>query len=243
MDYTVHGILQARILEWVAFPFSRGSSQPGDRTQVSSIAGGFFARWPTREAQSIHVGSEVTHTQAPCRGGFCLRTRRRSGTACQAPTLEAEQLRMSWWAVKPQGRVLGRVSRAAVGTADPLAPSRVSWRREGDPRGDSSEERVDPRASFWCSLASPSGWGTDCAGVLCLHSWHFHACSLSLSQGPPAAVACGQCALYVKGFTFMTQNNKNWSHLKGRLSLLEKISFISVVSTIHVYYTNTEAVV
>ena len=42
MDYTVHGILQARIREWVAFPFSRGSSQPRDRTQVSLIAGGFF---------------------------------------------------------------------------------------------------------------------------------------------------------------------------------------------------------
>ena len=40
MDYIVHGILQARILEWVAFPFSRGSSQPRDRTQVSHIAGG-----------------------------------------------------------------------------------------------------------------------------------------------------------------------------------------------------------
>ena len=42
MDYTVHGILQARILEWVAFPFSRGSSQPRDRTQVFCIAGRFF---------------------------------------------------------------------------------------------------------------------------------------------------------------------------------------------------------
>ena len=42
MDFTVHGILQARILEWVATPFSRGSSQPRDRTQVSRIAGGFF---------------------------------------------------------------------------------------------------------------------------------------------------------------------------------------------------------
>ena len=37
MDYTVHGILQARRLEWVAFPFSRGSSQPRDLTQVSCI--------------------------------------------------------------------------------------------------------------------------------------------------------------------------------------------------------------
>ena len=50
MDYTVHGILQARILEWVAFPFSRGSSQPRDRTQVSRIAGRFFTSWATREA-------------------------------------------------------------------------------------------------------------------------------------------------------------------------------------------------
>ena len=42
MDYTVHAILQARTLEWVAFLFSRGSSQPRDWTQVSRIAGGFF---------------------------------------------------------------------------------------------------------------------------------------------------------------------------------------------------------
>ena len=40
--WTVHGIFQLRMLEWVAFPFSRGSSQPRDRTQVSRIAGGFF---------------------------------------------------------------------------------------------------------------------------------------------------------------------------------------------------------
>ena len=49
--YTIHGILQARILEWVAFPFSRGSSQPRDRTLVSHIAGRFFTSWATREAQ------------------------------------------------------------------------------------------------------------------------------------------------------------------------------------------------
>ena len=40
--YTVHGILQARILEWVAILFSRGSSQSRDQTQVSCTAGGFF---------------------------------------------------------------------------------------------------------------------------------------------------------------------------------------------------------
>ena len=41
MDYTIHGILQVRALGWVAFPFSRGSSQPRDQTQVSLIADGF----------------------------------------------------------------------------------------------------------------------------------------------------------------------------------------------------------
>ena len=45
----VHGILQARILEWVAIPFSRGSSKPKDQTQVSCIAGRFFTSWATRE--------------------------------------------------------------------------------------------------------------------------------------------------------------------------------------------------
>ena len=55
LDYIVHGILQARILEWVAFPFSRGSSQPRDQTQVSHIAGRSFTSWATREA---HILSE-----------------------------------------------------------------------------------------------------------------------------------------------------------------------------------------
>ena len=47
---SVHGILQAKTLEWIAIPLSRGSSQPRDRTRVSCIAGRFFASWATREA-------------------------------------------------------------------------------------------------------------------------------------------------------------------------------------------------
>ena len=47
MDYTVHGILQAKLLEWVTFPFSRGSSQSKDWTQVSRIADRFFNSWAT----------------------------------------------------------------------------------------------------------------------------------------------------------------------------------------------------
>ena len=48
---SVHGIFQARTLEWVAISFSSGSSQPKDQTQVSCIAGRFFTIWITREAQ------------------------------------------------------------------------------------------------------------------------------------------------------------------------------------------------
>ena len=55
MNYTVRGILQARILEWVAFPFSRGSSQPRDQTQVSHIAGGFFTSCATGKPKNTGV--------------------------------------------------------------------------------------------------------------------------------------------------------------------------------------------
>ena len=46
---SIHGIFQAGVLEWVAISFSRGSSQPRGRTQVSRIAGGRFTIWATRE--------------------------------------------------------------------------------------------------------------------------------------------------------------------------------------------------
>ena len=48
------GILQAWILEWVALPSSKGSSQPRDQTQVSGIAGRFFTDWAAREAHLMH---------------------------------------------------------------------------------------------------------------------------------------------------------------------------------------------
>jgi len=72
-DYTVHGILQARMLEWVAFPFSRGSSQPRDQTQVSRIAGGFFTSWATREVYLVRTdnrrSTRLTHLY--CTGQYC----------------------------------------------------------------------------------------------------------------------------------------------------------------------------
>ena len=55
MDYIVHGILQATILEWVAIPFSRGSPRPSNWTRVSCIAGGFFTRQGLPERCSINI--------------------------------------------------------------------------------------------------------------------------------------------------------------------------------------------
>ena len=57
MDYIVHGILQARIVEWVAFPFSRGSSKPRDRTQVSCITEDPLPAEPQWKPKDTGVGS------------------------------------------------------------------------------------------------------------------------------------------------------------------------------------------
>ena len=56
MDCIVHGILRP---ERVAFPFSKGSSQPRDPTQVSHITGRFFTSWATREAQEYRSGYPI----------------------------------------------------------------------------------------------------------------------------------------------------------------------------------------
>ena len=57
MDYTVHGIFQARILEWVTFPFSRVSSQPKDQTQVSRVVANSLPAEPQGKPKKTGVGS------------------------------------------------------------------------------------------------------------------------------------------------------------------------------------------
>ena len=59
--FSVHGILQAKILEWVAIPFSRGSSWPTDWTRVSHIVGKFFTIWATRKALCTNNFGESVH--------------------------------------------------------------------------------------------------------------------------------------------------------------------------------------
>ena len=92
MDYTVHGILPARILEWVAILFSRGSSQPRDRTQVSHIAGGFFTVWVTRKVlcdEGEMNGMYPNYDAWPWRGGceWWLLERFTAGVGAQEPCM------------------------------------------------------------------------------------------------------------------------------------------------------------
>ena len=62
---SIHGFLQARTLERVAIPFSRGSSQLRDRTLVSHIAGVFFTIWATREAHEYWSGQPIPSPKEP----------------------------------------------------------------------------------------------------------------------------------------------------------------------------------
>ena len=59
---SVRGIFQARVLEWVAISFSRGSSQPRDWTWVSQIVGRRFTAWATREVHVLHCLPEIAQT-------------------------------------------------------------------------------------------------------------------------------------------------------------------------------------
>ena len=94
MEYTVHGILQARIQEWVASPFSRGSSQPRDQTQVSHIAGGFFISWATREAQEYWSGLPIPSPVDLPNPGIKL-----GSPALQADSLPTELSGKPWYCV------------------------------------------------------------------------------------------------------------------------------------------------
>ena len=78
MDYIVHGILQARILEWVAFPFARGSSWLRDQTQVSHIAGRFFCQLSHKRSPRV-----LQRVSYPFSSGSS-RPKNRTGVSCIA---------------------------------------------------------------------------------------------------------------------------------------------------------------
>ena len=66
MSQSRYGVLQARILEWVAIPFSRKSSQPRDQIWVSHTAGRFFTVWATGEVQHLNQQMILYIVSEPC---------------------------------------------------------------------------------------------------------------------------------------------------------------------------------
>ena len=109
-DFTVHGILQARVLEWVAFSFSRGSSQPRDQTQVSCIAGGFFTNWAIRDIRYLKLLLKLIK-KIYSKSGRCKRSDSWVWAAFQdekptiGTTLRSHQVQWVWGQV-PTGLVI-----------------------------------------------------------------------------------------------------------------------------------------
>ena len=89
---STHGIFQTRTLEWVAISFSRGSSQPRNRTQVSCIAGRRFTIWTTKEGKAgleeAQGGIEISRRN--------INNHRYADDAILVAEKE-EELRTSWW--------------------------------------------------------------------------------------------------------------------------------------------------
>ena len=75
-----------RILEWVAYPFSRGSSRLSNQTRVSCIAGGFFTNWAIREALNVYIGFS-TVCGFDIHGDFGMYSLRIRGNSCKLSIL------------------------------------------------------------------------------------------------------------------------------------------------------------
>ena len=159
MDYTVHGILQARIPEWVAIPFSRGSFPPRERTQVSRIAGRFFTSWATREAQrNLKCISRSERKQSE------------EGRHCMIPTKwhsgKGQTMEMGKRSVVARGWGNGRdeevEQRALYGSENILLLWRVHVMIHF-PNPRMHDARSEPECKVWT-------WG-DCVSVWVHHWW------------------------------------------------------------------------
>ena len=134
LGFSVHGILQARILEWVAISFSRWSSQPRDQTQVSHIGGRRFNLWATREANesisthqsygfsSSHVWIwELDHKKGWAAKNWCF------WTVVLEKTLESPLERKEIKPVNPKGNL----SWLLIGRTDAKVETPILWPHDG----------------------------------------------------------------------------------------------------------------
>ena len=184
----IHGILQARILEWVAMPSSRGSSLPRDRTQVSCIADRFFTSWATREGPHQHIDTLSSET------GFVEILKRSKDKALGHFQIK----RLNWWEMPP---VFGR-SPGAQGLLEAkervMSFNRCSWEIQ-----EHEDWEVGPPLKDFCFT-----WLFNALHFLLFHGslsekgwlcpWWGHFC-LSGAGGPSLTESWREDLLYWKG--------------------------------------------
>ena len=163
MDYTVHGILQARILQWVAFPFSRETSQPRNRSQVSHIAGGFFTSWAwtvkKAERRRIHA-FELWRWRRLLRFPW---TARRSNQSI----LKKSVLNIHWkdWCWSWNSNISTTWYEELMHWKRPWCWERLKVGGEGDDRGW-DDWMASPTQGTWVWASSGSWWWTGRPGML-----------------------------------------------------------------------------
>ena len=159
MDYTFYGILQDRILERVAVPFSKGSSQPRDQTWVSSTAGRFFTSWATREAQHQRIDAfEMWCCRILLRVPWTGRRSNQSILNEINPEYSLEGLML-----KLKLQYFGHLMRRANSLEKMLILGKIESRRRGDRGWDGW--MASPIQWTWVSANSERWWGTGKPGV------------------------------------------------------------------------------
>ena len=155
---SVHGIIQARILELIAIPFSRGSSWPRDWTQVSCTAGIFFTVWNTRESESHSVLSDSVTPWT---------------VACQAP-LSMEFSRQEYWNrlpfPSPKGDLPTNLPNPGI---EPRSPALQADSLPAEPQGKPKNTGVNSLSLLQQIFpAQKSNWGLlHCRQILYLLSY------------------------------------------------------------------------
>ena len=165
---SVHGILQAKMLEWVAILFSRGSSQPRDWTWVSCIAGRFFTIWATREAQN--------YTPKKLKKRYIQNPRTPlppQPPPCWAPSssfLWVLQQLLGWsswfWHPHPPLSILHTEATVSTDTkALSLVTSLLSWKPFMAPISPKIKAKIPPARPKWSDPWSPSDLSSHCPAL------------------------------------------------------------------------------
>ena len=179
--FSIQGIFQARVPEWVAIPFSRGSSHPRDPTQISCIAGRCFTLWATREVQLLLSTSLDSHLTYMVGGGWkgllwgnvlewtfeglsCWKLWEKKG--------EGQRARASRMRKPPMKRPLGQVDLGDFEDLKTRGPaSRGTWRPDGlyQLRGGGRGHRHSGKRG----MLENTKQGKMIRVILLLHIWNF----------------------------------------------------------------------